>query len=66
MHVHRYSGYDRYKRCQTMLHMKMKGLSQYFYKMGFDADIAAIAVILFLSFIGVVVGGSTIIWSSSY
>ncbi len=60
-----YSGFDRFRRCKEMLDYDISEISRYLYKMGFDTDILALFILIAVSFLGVVVGGTIIIWYST-
>ncbi len=60
-----YSGFDRFRRCKEMLDYDISEISRYLYKMGFDTDILALFILIVVSFLGVVVGGTIIIWFST-
>jgi hypothetical protein len=48
-----------------MLDYDISEISRYLYKMGFDTDILALFILIVVSFLGVVVGGTIIIWFST-
>jgi uncharacterized membrane protein YidH (DUF202 family) len=59
-----FTGFQRYRRCKEMIDFDMTQLSGYLHKMGFNADIASLAVLIGISFVSLCVSGTYIIWMS--
>ena len=60
-----FTGYRRFQRCKEMIDFDLPQISHYLRKMAFDIDILSFAILIALSFFGIVFGSILIIWTSS-
>jgi uncharacterized membrane protein YidH (DUF202 family) len=58
-------GWNRFKKCREILDYDITKISTYLYKMGFDLDNAALGSLIVISFFGIAISSTIIIWYSS-